>query len=149
MTINSASIQRIVGVKENMANRYMALIRRSRLSPEMFISLTDEELFNIANYGAKAHEITVALRNEAGTYPEHAKIARHRDEHEAIVSFVSFLDDSDTHSICHWSRSEWKALGETGLAKLIAVYFDIDYNKFLDEKDVMLAEIRKAHDDHT
>lgn len=70
-------------------------------------------------------------------YPEHAKLRNQRQEHAAIETFISFLEERDYEikpPDGRYIRPE----------TLIAEYFEIDLKKFDEEKHQMLAEIRKA-----
>lgn len=100
------------------------------------------------------------------TYPEHDKLAEVKEDSQTIGYFLDWLqskatiakyeDDieimtTDGEMVVNGDpmlmpHSRYSG-GEVAINKLLADYYGIDYNKLMEEKDAMLAEIRQASAD--
>ena len=81
-----------------------------------------------------------------GHYPEHEKFNPIKDDACTISNFLEWLLNESPFLIGEWMNyygEERLVPTSTFPAKLIALYFNIDYNKFQDEKDAMLEECRE------
>lgn len=81
------------------------------------------------------------------TYPEHEKMHARRAEHEAIQSFLNWVQDSEDYALCSAYDADtggWSEMGNYRIGRAVAEYFGVDYDAFQAEKDQMLADIRAA-----
>lgn len=86
-------------------------------------------------------------------YPEHEKLHKISDQSQAIGEFLDWLEDEKnvylgyTHIIdTPWSDEERFDLWHYNTQKLLAEFFDIDYDKLQAEKDIMLEVQRRLND---
>jgi hypothetical protein len=103
-------------------------------------------------------------------FPEHEKLQSLGDRKDEIQSFIDWLFDDQDFTLAVWGRparlDRNELVNEGHLyqpdegghpiarsfrgrgfrEKLMAAYFDIDLDKISDEKDAMLAEIRRKND---
>lgn len=93
-------------------------------------------------------------------YPQHEKLKDCSIAHEVIVEFLEWLDDHPKFGIAEWipdpeigkpgklsDHSRWEAnLTGTKMARLIAEFFDIDYDAFEAENVAMLNEVWKINE---
>lgn len=102
-------------------------------------------------------------------YPEHDKLLAIQDQSQAIGEFVDWLsfkgiwlmhyplrnalcdeceDDEELREYCiehHWLRTRNEAFAiDTPIERLLAEFFQIDYEALMDEKDAMLRALRNA-----
>jgi benzoyl-CoA reductase/2-hydroxyglutaryl-CoA dehydratase subunit BcrC/BadD/HgdB len=85
-------------------------------------------------------------------YPEHEKLKARKEEHQAICEFLSFLEENG-HSIIHYEPGcvddEYNRPIEirSNLQDLIADFFEINQQKFAEEKDQMIKRLVKLGTD--
>jgi hypothetical protein len=88
-------------------------------------------------------------------YPEHAKLAKVKDQSQAIHEFIEFLRDDKHIFLCDWYDGEDTADEEAApgcylqirkrLTTLVAEFLGVDENKLELEKQKMLAELRRQN----
>lgn len=82
-------------------------------------------------------------------YPEHEKLHAVKDKSQAIGEFIHWLAEThDAHVItyeCDYDGRWERRRGAEGrwMRERLAEFFNIDLAKIEDEKDAMLAELRK------
>jgi len=90
-------------------------------------------------------------------YPEHAKLAKVREQSQAIHEFVEFLREDKKIHLCEFYPGAGTVLGrdyEKGaylptnerLTELVATFLGIDEKKLEEEKQKMLSELRRQNE---
>ena len=81
-------------------------------------------------------------------YPEHEKLAKRRDELDVVQQFIDFVRDHEgfaltvdpgRDSIQHGRL--YVPVLDVDCTRLVGEYFDIDDERFQEERDRMLAEL--------
>lgn len=84
---------------------------------------------------------------------EHDKLAAVAEEHEVVQDFIDFVRDHDVYSFSkpedHKASSYYgllhRSLLDNDYQKLVAEFFNINYEAYQDEKEMAYDELRRSN----